>query len=117
MGCAPDTRRSYAAEAEVRRCARRLIKFAIAVGLVVCSCVTGNAADQRLAQLRKGYQDCVYDAVASQIKAGQTNNVSATVEVAFQSCATEEAAIRAHVSAAGVSSVDTNQQLQVLSSA
>jgi hypothetical protein len=90
---------------------RGLVGVGLFLILAIFLSVKGYAQDQRLALLRKGYQDCVYDAVASQIRAGQTNNASATVELAFQSCATEEQAIRAHVSAAGVSPVDANQAI------
>lgn len=94
-----------------RRACIIFFEFGIVVILAIFFNAKGYAQDQRLAQLRKGYQNCVYDAVASEIRAGQTNNVSAVVELAFQSCATEEQAIRAHASAASVSPVDANQAI------
>jgi hypothetical protein len=88
-----------------------LVGFGIVLILAIFSSVNGHAQDQRITQLRKAYQDCVYDAVASQIRAGQMNNASAAIELAFQACATEEQAILAHVYAAGVSAVDANQAI------
>jgi hypothetical protein len=87
------------------------VGFGIVLMLAIFISVKGYAQDPRITQLRKAYQDCVYDAVASQIRAGQMNNASAAIELAFQACATEEQAILAHVYAAGVSVVDANQTI------
>jgi hypothetical protein len=73
--------------------------------------VRGYAQDQRITQLRKVYQECVPEAVASYINAGQVNHASAAIELAFRACDTEEQAIRAHVSAAGVSIADANRTI------
>ena len=55
-----------------------------------------------MSQLRKGYQDCVYDSVASQVKTSfRILDPSAVTELAFQACLTEEQAILADANAAG----------------
>jgi hypothetical protein len=87
------------------------VGFGIVLILVIFSSVKGYAQDLRITQLRKAYQDCVYDAVASKIRAGEMNNASAAIEWAFQACATEEQAILANVYAAGVSPVAANQTI------
>ena len=67
-------------------------------------------AEDRMAQLRKLYQSCVIDAVASNVRHGGPDlNPSVATEMAFQACNTEEQAILADASAAGVSPVQANQ--------
>jgi len=71
---------------------------------------SGSAEEGKTAQLLKMYQECVFDAVASQVKNGSAEvNPSAATEVAFQACRTEEQAIFAHASAGGVSASQANQ--------
>jgi hypothetical protein len=87
------------------------VGFGLVLILAIFLSIKAYAQDQRISQLRKAYQDCVHEAVASQISAGQVINASAAIELAFRACDTEEQAIRAHVSAAGVSAVDANQTI------
>ena len=71
---------------------------------------SGSGEEGKTAQLLKMYQECVFDAVASQVKNGSAEvNPSAATEVAFQACRTEEQAIFAHASAGGVSASQANQ--------
>jgi hypothetical protein len=86
------------------------IGFVIVLSIALFLSTKGNSQDARITQLRKGYQECVYDAVASQLKGNsQVINASAATELAFRACSTEEQAILAHVYAAGVSQTDANQ--------
>jgi len=72
---------------------------------------TGRTQQEgKTAQLLKMYQECVFDAVKSQVRnSGLAINPSAASEVAFQACRTEEQAIFAHASAGGVSPSQANQ--------
>src|SRR6516164_5741596 len=85
------------------------VGFEILLLLFVLSAQT-RGEDTKITQLRKMYQDCVYDAVASEIRSsGHQINPSAATELAFQACLTEEQAILAYVYAAGVTQVQANQ--------
>jgi hypothetical protein len=69
-----------------------------------------SAEEGKTAQLLKMYQECVFDAVASQVKNGSAEvNPSAATEVAFQACRTEEQAIFAQAAAGGVAASQANQ--------
>jgi hypothetical protein len=66
--------------------------------------------DGRTAQLLEMYKDCVFDAVASQIKSsGAGINGSAATELAFQACRTEEQAILLHALSGGVTPAQADQ--------
>jgi hypothetical protein len=70
------------------------IGFVIVLSIALFLSTKGNSQDARITQLRKGYQECVYDTVASQLKGNsQVINASAATELAFRACSTEEQAI------------------------
>jgi len=72
---------------------------------------TGKAQQEgKTAQLLKMYQECVFDAVSSQVgRNGSSINPSAASEAAFLACRTEEQALFAHASAGGISQSQANQ--------
>jgi hypothetical protein len=78
--------------------------------MLFCSALGWAETSGRMAQLRKIYQSCVIDAVASNVRHGGADlNPSLATEMAFQACNTEEQAILADAYAAGVSPVQANQ--------
>ena len=74
---------------------------------------TGNAEQEgRITRLRKLYQKCVLDSVASEAKTASGEiNPSAVTELAFQACRTEEQAILAEAYAAGLTPVQASQAM------
>ena len=62
--------------------------------MLVSSCNAQNAPDLAV-QLRKQYENCVYDAVGLQWKGNLKLDPSLGAENAFQACLTEEQAINA----------------------
>ena len=71
-------------------------------------------ADDRIPQLRKIYEDCVFRAVGSQAAANPKARFdpSAATELAFQACQPEERAIVANLYAAGVTAVTAEKALR-----
>jgi hypothetical protein len=69
-------------------------------------------ADNRTAELRKSYQDCIFGAAGSQAKHHRVEATSSEATVlGFQACQAEEQAILAHLYAAGVTPVTANKAL------
>ena len=93
-----------------------LIGLAIVLLWALAWSATSSAKEtSRTAQLLKLYNDCVFDFVISQIEVSNTRpNGSATTELAFQACLTEEQAILAHASVVGVTAVQANQAVSNL---
>ena len=90
----------------------RIMLFGMVIVLIwaFISSLAGHAQESsRTARLLKMYQECILDAVKSQIKSTPAINASAATEVAFQACRTEEQALFMHASAGGVSQIQANQ--------
>lgn len=77
----------------------------------LASSVESNAND-RIPQLRKIYEDCVFRAVRSQnAKPGYAGDTSEATESAFQVCHREEREIVEQLSAAGMTPVTVDKVL------
>lgn len=96
-----------------RHARNRLAGLPVILAWAVLWSATGRAQqDGRTAQLIKMYSDCVFDAVRSQLQNASVKiEPSATTELAFQSCRTEEQAILAQGATGGVTTTQANQAI------